>query len=152
MWFVGGQSAAYPIREAGRASLELDFGRHPVALLLARRAPGFRAVALGARTADGIAVDDVRVIHGATDVVVTLRGDGRVLSTTFDDRNSDGEYGTVTIVYSDFRSVDGLKLPFGSRSTFNDTAASAQATTLDTISLDVAIDAALFGPGPRASR
>jgi YHS domain-containing protein len=151
MWFIGGQGTAYPIRAAGRPSLELDFGRHPVALLRARRSPGFRAVAQGATSVDGVKIDEVRVIHGATDVVLAVRADGRIHSTTFRDRNSDGEYGTVTIVYSDFRPTDGLQLPFSSQSTFNDQAA-AQTITLDAISVNPPLDASLFAPGAQVGR
>ncbi len=47
MWFVGGAGQAYPMPPFGRPSLEQEFGRHPIALLRARRNPAFKAVALG---------------------------------------------------------------------------------------------------------
>ncbi len=56
-WFVSGQGQGYPMRPYGRASLEQDFGRHPIALLRARRSPGFKAFALGTATVDGVRVE-----------------------------------------------------------------------------------------------
>jgi YHS domain-containing protein len=146
MWYLGGQGQAYPVRSAGRPSMEQDFGRHPVALLRARRAPGFKAVALGTGTVDGLSVENVRVISGSTDVTLAIGASGRIHSTTFRDRNSDGEYGTFSLVYSDFRPVEGLQLPFNTRATFNGQPQPNLSITLETISLNTPLDASLFAP------
>ena len=74
MWFVGGQGRPIPMRPASRPSLEQDFGRHPVALLRARRSPAFKAVALGTTTVDGVGVERVRIVSGETDVTLAHRG------------------------------------------------------------------------------
>jgi YHS domain-containing protein len=152
MWFLGGQGQAYPMRPAGRPSLEQDFGRHPVALLRARRAPGFKAVALGTGTVDGLSVENVRVISGATDVTLAIGASGRIHSETFRDRNSEGEYGTFTIVYSDFRPVEGLQLPFNARATFNGQPQPALSVTLDAVTLNTPIAAAQFAPKTQGER
>ena len=60
MWFVGGAGQAFPMPPFGRPSLEQEFGRHPIALLRARRNPAFKAVALGTAQIDGVKVDEVR--------------------------------------------------------------------------------------------
>jgi hypothetical protein len=146
MWYLGGQGQAYPVRSAGRPSMEQDFGRHPVALLRARRAPGFKAVALGTGMVDGLSVENVRVISGSTDVTLAIGASGRIHSTTFRDRNSDGEYGTFSLVYSDFRPVEGLQLPFNTRATFNGQPQPNLSITLETISLNTPLDASLFAP------
>ena len=146
MWFLGGQGQAFPIRPASRPSLEQDFGRHPVALLRARRSPTFKAVGLGTATVDGVGVENVRVVAGETDVTLAIEAKGRIQSATFRDRNADGEYGTFTVVYSDFRPVEGLQLPFNSRATFNGQPSPAQSVTIDTISLNTPLDLSLFAP------
>jgi len=146
MWFLSGQGQAYPIRSAARPSLEQDFGRHPVAVLRARRSPGFKAVAIGTATVDGVTVDDVRILSGATDVTLSIDSNGRIYGTTFRDRNADGEYGTFSVVYSDFRVVEGLQLPFSARATFNGQPYAAQSVTIDTISLNAPLEVSLFAP------
>ncbi len=152
MWYLGGQGQAYPMRPAGRPSLEQDFGRHPVALLRARRAPGFKAVAIGSGTVDGLSVENVRVISASTDVTLAVGASGRIHSTTYRDRNSEGEYGTFSIVYSDFRPVEGLQLPFNVRATFNGLPQPSLSATLDTISLNTPLDASLFAPKAQGGR
>ena len=152
MWYLGGQGQAYSVRPAGRPSLEQDFGRHPVALLRTRRAPGFKAVALGAGFVDGFSVENVRVISGSTDVTLAIGASGRIHSATFRDRNSDGEYGTFSIVYSDFRPVEGLQLPFNARATFNGQPLASLSVTLDAIALNTPLEASLFAPKAQGGR
>jgi YHS domain-containing protein len=152
MWFVSGQGDAYPMRPAARASLEQDFGRHPIALLRHRREQGFSAAALGPGSIDGIAVEKVRIRSGAADVTLGIGASGRIHSATFSDRNSEGEVGTVTVVYGDFRPVEGLRLPFAIRATFNGQPLPQQSMTLDAIALNVPADLSLFAPKSQAHR
>jgi YHS domain-containing protein len=152
MWFVGGPGQVYTMRPAGRQSLEQDFGRHPVALLRARRGSGFTAVALGTGTVDGLSVENVRVISGSTDVTLGIGASGRIHSETFRDRNSEGEYGTFSIVYSDFKPVEGLQLPFNVRATFNGQPQPSLSMTIDAITLNAPLDASLFAPKPQGER
>ena len=148
MWFVGGAGQAYPMPAFGRPSLEQEFGRHPIALLRARRNPVFKAVALGTTQVDGAKVDEVRVINGAIDITLALdaSGNGRIRAATFRDRNNEGEYGTFTIVYSDFRPIEGLQLPFTIRATFNGQPYGPQSVTIDSIAINAPIDPSLFAP------
>lgn len=152
MWFLSAQGQAYPMRPASRPSLERDFGRHPVALLRARRSAGFKAVAIGTDVVDGVKLESVRVISGATDVTLALETTGRIRSATYRDRNAEGEYGTITVLYSDYRAVEGLQLPFTTRATFNGQPDAPQSVTLDTISLNAPLDASLFAPKTPAGR
>jgi YHS domain-containing protein len=152
MWFVNSQGQAYPMRPFARASLEPDFGRHPVALLRARRSPAFKAFALGTATLDGVSVERVRIVNGATDVTIALEPSGRIHSTTFRDRNNDGEYGTFAVTYTDFRKVDGLQLPFSARATFNGQPDPVQSVTIDAITLNTPLDLSLFAPQPSGDR
>jgi YHS domain-containing protein len=145
-WFVGGAGQAYPQPEFARPSLKRDFGRHPVALLRARRDPTFKAAALEAATVEGARVERVRIVNGPLDVTLGLNHEGRIHSIAFEDRGNGGEYGAFTILYSNYRSVEDLLLPFGVKALFNGQLDASQTWTVDSIALNVPLDAALFAP------
>jgi len=152
MWFVSGQGEPYPIRDAARPSLENEFGRHPVALLRHRRDPDFKASALGPASVGEVTVENVRVRSGSVDVTLGIGASGRIHSATFHDRNAEGEVGIRTIVYTDFRAVEGMQLPYAVRSTFDGALEPQQSVTLDAIALNAATDPALFIPNWQAKR
>ena len=66
----------------------------------------------------------------------------------FVDRHAaDGHYGEFTVIYSDYRSVDGLTLPFSERVLFNGVPDEILTRTLDAIAVDSALDGTLFEAG-----
>lgn len=65
-------------------------------------------------------------------------------STTFVDRNRDGQFGECTLVYSDFRAVDGVSVPFEEKALFNGTPDPYLSRKLESVSINAAVDAALF--------
>jgi YHS domain-containing protein len=143
-WYLS-QGRAYPAPEAGRPSVEMDLGRNPVALIHARHAAKFKAAALGSATVAGMTVDQVRVQCGAIDVVLGLDpASARLQTITFTDRNNEGEVGTYTLVYSDYRPVEGLTLPFAVRGLFNGEAEPSQTYTIESIAVNPQLDASLF--------
>ena len=143
-WFLS-QGRAFPAIDAARPSLELDMGRNPVALMRARRTANFKAAALGTATVAGMTVDQVRVQRGGVDVVLGLdRATARLETISFADRNNEGEFGTYTIVYSDYRPVEGLTLPFSVRALFNGADAPSHSFTIESITLNPPLDATLF--------
>lgn len=146
-WFVMG-ARAFPTPEAGLVTLQFEVGRQPVALLRARKDPSLKAASLGRGTMAGTEVDRVRVQRGAVDVTLGLDpSSGRLHSATFVDRGPEGEFGTYTIQYSDFKPVeDGLTLPFTIRALFNGQPDSALSWTVDAIAIDPPVDASLFQP------
>ena len=143
-WYIG-QGQAYPVPEAGRASLEQDLGRHPVALLRALNEANLQIAALEPASADGSTIDRVRVRRGGLDVTLGVdRSTGQLHDMTFIGRNNDGEFGTFSIVYSDYRRVNGLVLPFGARAFFNGQPDQSQSQTLTAIEINQPLDATLF--------
>ena len=105
-WFVMG-AQAFPLREAGREGLLVELGRHPVALLRARRDPGVKVASLGRGTMAGATLEQVRVQNGQIDAILGLDpASARIQALRFVDRSSTGEYGTYTLRYDDFRPVD----------------------------------------------
>ena len=146
-WYIG-QGRAYPQDDNGRKGSERDYGRQIVPLLRARHDADFKAASLGPATVDGVAVDRVRVTHGAVDATLGLdKASGAVHSLAFTSRNMDGEVGDYVIVFADPRDVSGLRLPFSQRALFNGALDSFLTRTLDSITINVPLDAALFEPG-----
>jgi YHS domain-containing protein len=146
MWYLS-QGHAYPVLEAGRPSLQLDYGRQIVPLLRASREPGAKIASLGKTTVRGITVERVRVVNGAVDVTLGLDpASARIQSISFMDRNAEGEVGEFTILYSDYRSTSGLTLPFAERALFKDTEDTFLSRRLTAIDVNTGLDAALFQP------
>jgi YHS domain-containing protein len=144
MWFLG-QGRAFPVIEAGRPSIELDYGRQIVPLLRGRRDRGFKAASLGRDTVNGVTVDRVRILNGAIDVILALEpASGRVQAISFSDRNAEGEIGQYTVEFSDYRVVEGLSLPFAERATFNGVVDPSLSRRIDAIAINAPLDAALF--------
>jgi YHS domain-containing protein len=146
LWFVGGGGQVYPMPAAGRDSLERDFGRHPLVLLKARKSAGTTAAFAGRSRVDGTDVDQVRITKGGIDVMLNLDAQRRVHSVAFTDRNADGVYGAYTILYSDYRAVEGLTLPHSVRALFDGEPDSLQSWTVDSIAVNTPVDASLFAP------
>jgi hypothetical protein len=146
MWFVGNGGQAYPMLSAARSSLDLDFGRHPVALLRLRQAPGTRVAAAGTAIIEGVRVRQVRVVRGGLEATIGLDDQDRIHSVSFEARNMEGEYGLFVVLYSDVRDVNGLKLPFTARALFRGEPESSQSWTVQSVDLNPTADAALFAP------
>jgi YHS domain-containing protein len=146
MWYLGNAGQVYSMPAAGRSSLEMDFGRHPIALLKARKAAGFAAAATGRTDVGGVALDRVRVVKGGLDVTLNLDPQRRIHSVTFTDRNAEGIYGTYAVMYSDYRPVQKLTLPYTVRALFNGEPDPQQSFTLDSIAINPPADPSLFTP------
>jgi YHS domain-containing protein len=147
IWFLY-QGRACPGNEAGRPSMQLDYGRQIVPLLHARGERTFKAASLGRATIGGMTVDLVRVTSGGVDVTLGLDpATSRIHSISFLDRNAEGEVGEYLVLYSDFRAVDGLMLPFAERALFRGVPDDALTRTLDAIAINPPLESTLFEPG-----
>ena len=151
--FSASQGRSFPIIPAGRPSVEMDLGRHPVALLKARNSKGFVAAAAGPTTVDGVSLEQVRVKNGAVDVTLNVDPkSGQLHSIAFDDRGGDGGYGHFVLTLADFRDVGGLMLPHETRSTFNGQPDPVLTTANQIIEVNTPLDAALFSKPPAESK
>jgi hypothetical protein len=147
MWFLS-QGHAYPSLEAGRPSLQLEYGRQIVPLLRGRGERAFKAAALGPGVVEGLTVNRVRVVNGAVDITLGVDpSSGRIQTISFADRNDQGEVGEYVIVYSDYRSAAGLMLPFSERAVFNGVPDTSLTRRIDAIQVNVPLDPTLFQPG-----
>ena len=146
-WFIG-QGRAFPQNPEGRAASLRELGRQLVPLLRARSQADFKAASLGASTVDGVQVDRVRVLHGPVDVTLAIdKKSGLIRSMSFTGRGFESEIGDYTLVLGDYREVGGLKLPFSERALFNGAPDTILSRTLDAITINAPLDAALFQPG-----
>ena len=143
-WGIGGQRTT-PVIPAAIPSVQQDLGRQIIPLLRSRRQPGTTVASLGGATVAGAAVERVRVQRGGLDVTLNVDAStGRIHSTTFVDRNRDGQFGEYTLLYSDFRQVDGFLVPFEEKALFNGTPDTSLSRKLDSVSVNAPLEAALF--------
>lgn len=122
---------------AQRASLEQELEHSVVSILRGRRAPTFRAAALGA--------ERVAVRHGGRHFALGIDPEsGRVVSLAYAGRGPSGAFGEIVESYSDFREIGGLTLPFRRDVTWNGEPFPQRSATLLSIAVNSDVDAALF--------
>jgi YHS domain-containing protein len=149
MWFVTGQGQAFPMSPAARPALQLEYGRHPIALLRARHDPGFKGFADGEDTIDGTAIRRVRIVHEGLDVRLNLDRTNRVHSVAFRERNAEGVYGDYVVLYSDYTPADGLLIPFSVRALFDGKPDPFQSWTVESAAVNTPLDRTLFAAPAR---
>ncbi|MHC4947085.1 MAG: hypothetical protein ACYTG1_02325 [Planctomycetota bacterium] len=95
-----------------RAALEKDFAREVLVILRARHRDDFVAAAAGPGRAGGLDVELVEVaFRGATSTLGVDPRTGVVRSIEYRGRGPRRAFGTVKIVFDEFRRVGGLLLP-----------------------------------------
>ena len=143
--FVIAQQQVFPMGAAQQASFEKSFKRSPLELLRARAGAQFKAAAAGTTKADETTVEQVMIeIEGA---LMTLGVDpqtGRILSLSYFDRAPNFMFGNITLTYSDFRTVDGLSLPFKVTATVNGSPSPNLSRSVESIIVNGKLDSALF--------
>jgi hypothetical protein len=121
--------------------------RQLVPLLRARGDQGFEAVALGAGEIDGREVENVQVTVAGDMVTLAVAADnGEVVAMTYRGSGFGGAPGEVRQVLTDYREVDGLRLPFRTDATFEGDPYIA--VTATEIELDGQVDETLFERPP----
>ncbi len=141
------QDRVMPMFDAAADNARVDLGRHPVALLRRRNAPGFAAAALGRATVAGVDVDQVRVKTGRIDVTLGLdSATGFICTLAFVDRGPAGYYGQYVVVFDEYRGVNGLKVPFARRALFDGTPDPSRSTVFSSIEVNATLDPRLFEP------
>lgn len=134
-----------PLREAFRSDQEREIKQRTLLILRARKSAGFNPAAIGSSSIGETAVEQVAV--GLDGMVYTLgidRVTGRILSLSYRRRGPDGEFGQLTLAFSDFRTVGGLNLPFKVSASFNEQPWKERSGVIDSININGKVDPALF--------
>lgn len=136
------RNAANAMPEANRTAIYKELNHDLLILLRARTQPDFKAAANGKAEA-GVEYVDVELPGFATTLGIDPVS-GRVLSQAYHGRGPGGVLGWIAINYSDFRTVDGLSLPFKLAATFDGQPLPTLSGTVEAITLNGQIDASSF--------
>lgn len=138
-------NSARSMPEADRTAFYKELNHDLIVLLRARTKSDFKAWAAGNDKVGETTVERLEVeLPGFTTVLGIDPATGRVLSQTYRGRGPGGVVGEIAINYSDFRSVEGLWLPFKTNATFDGQAYPALSATIEAATINGEIDANSF--------
>ena len=136
-------NSARAMPEAEQKYFYNDLNHELIVLLRARTKSDFKAWAAdkqGDTTVERVEVE----LPGFNAVLGIDPAKGRVLNQTYRGRGPGGVIGEIAINYSDFRSVEGLLLPFKISATFDGQAYPALSATVEAATINGQIDANSF--------
>ena len=135
--FVVVNNGARPMPEGARAAINKELYHELVVLLRARARPDFKVSLAG----DGAV--DIELPEFTTTLGIDP-GTGRVTSQTYKGRGPGGVLGQIVINYSDFRTVEGMSLPFKTTATFDGQPFPPLTATIEALTINGQIDPSLF--------
>ena len=143
--FFQHNNSARPMTQADLTAFHKELNYEPLVLLRARTKPDFKAWAAGTAKVGDTAVERLEVeLQGFTTMLGIDPATGRVLSQTYHGRGPGGVIGDIAINYSDFKSVDGVSLPFKIDATFDGQAYPALSATVEAAKINGEVDANIF--------
>lgn len=134
-------NGARPMPEANRTAIYKELNHDPIFLLRARS--DFKAWLATNNTDDKLEHLEIE-LTGFTTTLGIDPGTGRVLNQTYTGRGPGGVVGQIVINYSDFRTVEGLSLPFKTTATFDGQPYPALSATIEAITINGQIDPSTF--------
>lgn len=138
-------NTARPLPDSARVDQEKEMNRRLLFMLRARKTASFNAAAIGSSKVGETPVEQVAVeIDHASYTLGIDQTTGRILSLSSWRRGPEGNFGEFVQVFSDFRSVDALTLPFKITATFNGQPWKEQSPTIEAITVNGKIDPVLF--------
>ncbi|HEX6046857.1 MAG TPA: hypothetical protein VFZ22_20360 [Pyrinomonadaceae bacterium] len=140
---VVNNAAARPMREDNRATIFKDLKHDPLILLRARTQPDFKTWRSAGAEDKTLEYVDVELATFTTTLGIDPQT-GRVVSQTYRGRGPGGVVGQITISYSDFRTVEGLSLPFKATATFDGQPFPALSATTEALTINGQIDPSSF--------
>jgi len=135
--FVQVDKNVRPMQEDNRTAVYKELHHDLVVLFRARTQPDFKAWA----GSGGNLEVELPWFTATLGIDATT---GRVLSQSYRGRGPGGVLGQIVINYSDYRTVEGLSLPFKTMATFNGEPFPALSATIETMAINGAIDASVF--------
>ena len=129
-----------------RTELEKQVKRSVLEVMRARKRTDFKIATTSAGKVGETSVEQVDVMFDNVRLRLGIDpASGRVLSLAYKGRqSSSGEIGEIVLLFSDFRAVDGLTLPFKTTGTFNGLHDPQQTYTVEAITLNGKLDPAAF--------
>ena len=138
-------NTARSMPEDERAAAYKELNHELIVLLRARTKSDFKAWAAGSDKIGETTIERLEVeLPDFSTVLGIDPATGRVLSQTYRGRGPGGVIGEIAISYSDFKTVEGLSLPFKSVATFDGQAFPALSATIETAIVNGQIDASSF--------
>lgn len=136
-------SVTRPLPSSARAEQEKEVNRRILAILRTRNS--INPAAIGSGKIGETAVEQVAIeIDHAIYTLGIDPASGRILSLSAHRRGPQGAFGQFIQAFSDFRTVDGLTLPFKITATFDGQPWKEQSPTIEAIAVNGKIDPALF--------
>ena len=146
--FVLVNNGARPMPEANRTAIYKELYHELVVLFRARTRSDFNAWRTGNGAEDkSVEYMDVELPGFITTLGIDP-GTGRVVSQTYKGRGPGGVLGQIVINYSEFRTVEGLSLPFKTTATFDGQPFPPLTATIETIKINGQIDPSSFKKPP----
>jgi hypothetical protein len=143
--FIIAPNGVQPANEVIRLDQEREIRRRPLSILRARKSAGFKPAAIGSGKVGEATVEQVAIaLDGTSYMLCVDPATGRLLSLAYERRGPEGNFGQFVQVFSDFRTVDGLTLPFKTTGAFNGQPWKEQSSTVEAITLNGKVDPALF--------
>jgi hypothetical protein len=125
--------------EANRAAIYKELYHDPIFLLRARTQPDFKTwLASGSEERLEVELPEFTTALGIDPAT------GRVVNQTYRGRGPGGLVGEIVINYSDFRTVEGLSLPFKTEATFDGQPFPALSATIEAITINGQVDPSSF--------
>jgi YHS domain-containing protein len=142
--FTLANNSARPMPEANRTAIYKELSHELPVLLRARTRSDFKAWATG-NGSEEKALEHVDIeLPGFTTTLGIDPGTGRVVSQTYKGRGPGGVLGQIVINYSDFRTVEGLLLPFKMTATFEGQPFPALSANVEAITINGQLDPSNF--------
>lgn len=130
-------NSARPMAEANRTSIYNELNHEPIVLFRARSSSDFKAWAAGSDRVGETAVERLDVeLPGFSTTLGIDPATGRVLSQAYRGRGPGGVVGEIVINYSDFRTVEGLLIPFKMTATFDGQPFPALSATIEATTIN----------------
>jgi len=138
--FIQVNNRATPMQESNRTAISKELYHDPVVLLRARTRPDFKAWLSNDAEQKTLDIE----LPGFTTTLGIDPGTGRVINQTYRGRGPGGVVGQIAISYSDFRTVEGLSLPFKTTATFDGQPFPALSATVEALTINTQIDPSTF--------
>jgi hypothetical protein len=142
--FVSTNRSTNPMTPGARRELEKQvLVRSLLGILRSRKSTNFKAIAAGNTKSGDLNLELVLVELDGINLTLAIDSvTGRIHSLAYQGRGVNGAFGEIVESFADFRSVDGVWLPFKTDVTWNGQA--SRTLAIESISVNSEIDPALF--------